>query len=126
VDEKFGSGEGDVASAFFTTSFQNRVERCGEAKTDGLLRTAIVISCNCTVRIKSRVRTQILDQRFSCTISGNRRWHTVSRVHNVDGLDVQKAASLYISTWNSGKGNATTFPFIFYKQAISHHDMLIN
>jgi hypothetical protein len=43
VDEKFGSGEGDVASAFFTTSFQNRVERCGEAKTDGLLITLMCL-----------------------------------------------------------------------------------
>jgi hypothetical protein len=32
VDEKFGSGEGDVASAFFTVLFRNRMERWAERK----------------------------------------------------------------------------------------------
>jgi hypothetical protein len=65
VDEKFGSGEGDVASAFFTTSFQNRVERCGEAKTDGLLRTAMSFSILCTVVSVHSVITRV--SAYLCT-----------------------------------------------------------
>jgi hypothetical protein len=67
VDEKFGSGEGDVASTFFTTSFQNRVERWGKRKPEGLLRTLI---CYIIWMLQCAALISMLEEVFQ-TISNN-------------------------------------------------------